>query len=72
MKEILELLKAIDDANPVDKLCSIKFYQDGSGVIYNGDNEIHGFDTVDQAIDYLRNHPFLEVYNSNKQTPLKS
>lgn len=69
---LLELLKAIDDANPVDKLCSIKFYQDGSGVIYNGDTEIHGFDTVDQAIYYLKHHPVLEVYNSNKQTSLRS
>lgn len=61
MKQILELLKSIDDANPEDKLCSIKFYQDGSGVIYNGETEIHGFDTIDQAIDLLTHHLVLKI-----------
>jgi hypothetical protein len=50
MKQILDLLKAIDDANPENKLCSIKFYQDGSGVIYNEETEIAGFDTCEEAI----------------------
>lgn len=61
MKQILELLKSIDDANPEDKLCSIKFYQDGSGVIYNGETESHSFDTIDQAIDCLSHHPALGI-----------
>lgn len=50
MKEVLDILKAIDDANPENKLCSIKFYQDGSGVIYNEETEIAGFDTYEEAI----------------------
>jgi hypothetical protein len=50
MKEVLDILKAIDDANPENKLCSIKFYQDGSGVVYNEETEIAGFDTYEEAI----------------------
>jgi hypothetical protein len=53
MKQILDLLKEIDDANPENKLCSIKFYQDGSGVIYNEETEIAGFDTYEEAENSL-------------------
>jgi hypothetical protein len=53
MKQILDLLKEIDDANPENKLCSIKFYQDGSGVIYNEETEIAGFDTCEEAVAQL-------------------
>lgn len=53
MKQILDLLKEIDDANPENKLCSIKFYQDGSGVIYNEETEIAVFDTCEEAVAQL-------------------
>lgn len=54
MEQILELLKEIDDANPVDALYSIKFYNDGSGFIYNGQTEAKRFNTIEEAISRLK------------------
>ena len=50
MKKILDLLKAIDNANPKDVITSILFYSDGSGRIYeSGEKEIAHFDTFEEA-----------------------
>lgn len=50
MKKILDLLKAIDNANPKDVITSILFYSDGSGQIYeSGEKEIAHFDTFEEA-----------------------
>ncbi len=54
MKQVLDLLKAIDDANPKDVITSIRFYSDGSGRMYeSGEKEILHFDTYEEAIDRL-------------------
>lgn len=54
MKQVLDLLKAIDDANTKDLITSIRFFSDGSGRIYESpDNEIALFNTYDEAIDRL-------------------
>ena len=54
MKQILELLKAIDDANTKDVVTSIRFFSDGSGRIYESEEkEIAEFQTCKDAIAIL-------------------
>lgn len=55
MQQILDLLKKIDAENSKDVITSIRFYSDGSGIIYQGDlTEIVRFDNLPEAVIELQ------------------